>query len=96
MSDGCVRCGEPLRSMGVSEFRVGGTTGGWKLVFGELAELGEGMLPFYVWVCSACGRVELRVPGAPSPAADPTDEPASRWDDVWATRDRQAWGSGGS
>jgi len=48
--------------MGVDEFRVGGTTGGWKLLFGELAELGEGMLKLEVRACSSCRQVEFRVP----------------------------------
>jgi len=38
----CIWCGEQMQSVGVREFRTGGTTGGWKLVFGEWAELGEG------------------------------------------------------
>jgi len=42
-------------------FRIGGTRGGWKLLFGELAELGEEMLPIYVFMCSKCGRLELFV-----------------------------------
>ncbi len=61
-SDGCLRCGSTLDSMGVEEFRVGGSTGGWKMLFGELAELGEGMLSFEVLACTSCRRVELRVP----------------------------------
>lgn len=58
----CLRCGGPIQSMGVEEFRVGGTTGGWKLLFGEWAELGEGMLTLEVLACGSCGKVELRVP----------------------------------
>ena len=58
----CLRCGGPLQSMGVEEFRVGGTTGGWKLLFGEFAELGEGMLRLEVLACGSCGKVEFRVP----------------------------------
>jgi hypothetical protein len=61
-TDACLRCGGALGSMGVEEFRVGGTSGGWKLLFGEWAELGEGMLKFEVRACSSCGHVELRVP----------------------------------
>jgi hypothetical protein len=61
--DTCLRCGAPLVAMGVDAFRVGGTTGGWKLLFGEWAELGEGMLPLEVRACSACRTVDLRVPG---------------------------------
>lgn len=58
----CLRCGSPLNSMGVEEFRAGGTTGGWKLLFGEWAELGEQMLRFEIWACGICRHVELRVP----------------------------------
>ena len=60
--DACLRCGGSLQSMGVEEFRVGGTTGGWKLLFGEWAELGEGVLGLEVLACASCGKVELRVP----------------------------------
>ena len=58
----CLRCGGALSSMGIEEFRVGGTTGGWKLLFGEWAELGEGKLNLEVLACGSCGKVELRVP----------------------------------
>jgi ribosomal protein S27AE len=61
-SDECLRCGRELGFLGVEEFRVGGTSGGWKLLFGELAELGEGMLRLEVRACPHCGQVELRVP----------------------------------
>jgi hypothetical protein len=67
--DVCLRCRSELRSLGVEEFRVGGTTGGWKLLFGEWAELGEGMLKLEVRACRTCGQVEFRVPGSP-PAAE--------------------------
>ena len=60
--DQCVRCGQPLQSIGVEEFRVGGTTGGWKMIFGEWAELGEQMLSLEVLACVACRRVEMRLP----------------------------------
>ena len=58
----CLRCGSPLKSAGVDEFRVGGTSGGWKLFFGEWAELGEGMLKLEVLYCETCAKVELRLP----------------------------------
>ena len=60
--DACLRCGAPMQSMGVEEFRVGGTSGGWKLLFGEWAELGEDLLKLEVLGCQSCGYVELRVP----------------------------------
>jgi hypothetical protein len=58
----CLRCGGTLTSMGVEQFRVGGSSGGWKLLFGEWAELGEEMLPLEAFACGACHRVEFRVP----------------------------------
>lgn len=61
-ADACLRCGKPIQSMGTEEFRMGGTTGGWKLMFGEFAELGEGKLNLEVLACGSCGKVELRVP----------------------------------
>jgi hypothetical protein len=61
-ADKCLRCGGPLSSMGVEQFRVGGSSGGWKLLFGEWAELGENMLPLETLVCEECHRVEFRVP----------------------------------
>src|SRR5450759_2054395 len=36
----CLRCGEHLEAIGIESFRVGGTSGGWKMLFGELAALG--------------------------------------------------------
>ncbi len=62
----CLRCGATIQSMGVEEFRVGGTTGGWKLLVGEWAELGENMLKLELFACASCGKVELRVPGRPA------------------------------
>jgi hypothetical protein len=60
--DACLRCGSDLRSIGLEEFRVGGTSGGWKLIFGEWAELGEGMLRLEVRACPTCRQVDLRAP----------------------------------
>lgn len=48
--------------MGVEQFRVGGTSGGWKLLFGEWAELGEQLLPLELLACGSCRHVEARVP----------------------------------
>lgn len=39
----CRDCGVALRLAGKAPFRLGGTKGAWKLVFGEWAELGEGV-----------------------------------------------------
>ena len=58
----CLRCGVELRELGPAEFRIGGTRGGWKLLFGEWAELGENMLPLEALVCEECRKVEFRAP----------------------------------
>jgi hypothetical protein len=60
----CVRCDTRLESLGTEQFRVGGTSGGWKMFFGEWAELGEDMISFDVAVCPQCRRVELRAPAS--------------------------------
>jgi hypothetical protein len=61
-ADPCLRCGKSLYSLGCHEFRMGGTSGGWKLFFGEWAELGEEMVALEVLACRGCGKVELRIP----------------------------------
>jgi hypothetical protein len=58
----CLRCGTQLQSIGIEQFRVGGSSGGWKLLFGEWAELGEGLLSLDVLACPSCRKVEIRVP----------------------------------
>jgi hypothetical protein len=60
--DECTRCGGRLASEGVHQFRVGGTSGGWKLLFGEWAEVGEGMIDLELLACGRCLRVEIRLP----------------------------------
>ena len=55
----CTACGENVQYIYTAEFRIGGTSGGMKLIFGEWAELGESMIPMYVFVCPRCGKVEL-------------------------------------
>ncbi len=48
-----------MQFAGENSFRIGGTSGGWKLLFGEWAELGENMIPLLVYVCPNCGKVEF-------------------------------------
>ena len=55
----CSNCGRDAQFVYTAEFRVGGTSGGAKLLFGEWAELGERMIPMFVFVCPNCGKVEL-------------------------------------
>jgi ribosomal protein L40E len=40
-------------------FRIKGTPGMWKLLFGEWAELGEELLSFDVYVCTKCGEIRM-------------------------------------
>jgi len=60
--EACLRCGATLELVGTEEFRTGGTTGGWKLVFGEWAELGENLIRLVIRACPTCRTVDLRVP----------------------------------
>jgi predicted RNA-binding Zn-ribbon protein involved in translation (DUF1610 family) len=55
----CISCGVELKFAERADFRVGGTSGGWKLLFGEWAEIGESMIPLNIYVCPKCGRIEL-------------------------------------
>ena len=58
----CLRCAAGLRDLGPAEFRVGGTRGGWKLLFGEWAELGEDMVTIDLLACPKCRHIEMRLP----------------------------------
>ena len=55
----CTACGQNTQYVYAAQFRVGGTSGGIKLLLGEWAELGESMIPMYVFVCPNCGKIEL-------------------------------------
>jgi len=55
----CQTCNLEMEFAERADFRVGGTSGGWNLLFGEWAELGESMIPLQIYVCPQCGRVEL-------------------------------------
>jgi hypothetical protein len=60
----CVRCGNELKSIGNEQFRVGGSSGGWKLLFGEWAEVGEDLLTLEVLACTRCRKIEMRLPAS--------------------------------
>lgn len=55
----CFLCKSQMQSLGAIPIRVGGTSGGWHLVFGELADLGEKTLTLDVFRCNQCRRVDL-------------------------------------
>src|SRR5206468_10321551 len=58
----CLRCRTELQSLGQTELRTGGSGGAWKLIFGELAELGEGTMKVELLACPRCRRLELKLP----------------------------------
>ena len=64
----------------------GGVGGGWSVIFGGWADVGEGLLSLELLVCPGCGKVEMRVPGAPASRKDAGDEAQDRWDAVWQAR----------
>ena len=55
----CSYCGQNAQYVYTAQFRAGGTSGGVKLLIGEWGELGETMIPMYVFVCPNCAKVEL-------------------------------------
>lgn len=55
----CSSCKKPMESLGQVPIRVGGTSGGWHLLLGELADAGERVFPLDVYRCSGCKRVEF-------------------------------------
>jgi ribosomal protein L32 len=55
----CYSCGSEMHLAHRIPFRIKGTEGLWKLVFGEWAELGETLLNFDVYVCPSCGEVRF-------------------------------------
>ena len=48
-----------MESLGQIPIRVGGTAGGWHLLFGEWADVTEGTMPLDVFRCPRCTRVEF-------------------------------------
>ena len=48
-----------MLSLGQLPIRIGGSSGGWHLLFGEWADVQEGVLPLDVYRCTKCKRVEF-------------------------------------
>jgi len=55
----CKTCGVEMQFAGENAFRTGGTSGGWKFLFGGWAELDENVMPLLLYVCPKCGKVEF-------------------------------------
>ena len=61
--DECLRCGRTIESLGVHEFRTGGSTGAAHLLLGQWAELGEDKVRMEILSCRSCRHLEFRAPG---------------------------------
>jgi len=55
----CRACLVEMTSLGQAPVRVGGTSGGWHILMGEWADVGEKTWPLDVYRCSSCKRVEF-------------------------------------
>jgi ribosomal protein L40E len=55
----CSNCNVEMQSFGTIPFRIGGGPGWGALAFGPWTKMGESMLPFDVYACPRCGKVEL-------------------------------------
>ena len=55
----CPLCRTQLQRLGQIPVRTGGTSGGWHLLFGEWADVGEGIMPLDVYRCPQCSRLEF-------------------------------------
>lgn len=58
----CMRCRVDMDCIGVKEFRTGGRSGGWHLILGDFADMGEQKMKLEIWVCPHCRRVEFYLP----------------------------------
>jgi hypothetical protein len=59
----CLRCGEPMRTIGRKRFHEG--TRAWPFMLGNLGELFVNRESFDVLACAGCGKVEFFVTAAP-------------------------------
>jgi hypothetical protein len=55
----CATCQVALQSIGQLPIRVGGSSGGWHLLFGEWADMSEGARPLDAYRCPKCSRLEF-------------------------------------
>ncbi len=58
----CLRCGFLVHPEGTMTVRTGGVEGGWSLLIGNWADVGEGTLDLNAYLCPNCGHVEFRLP----------------------------------
>jgi hypothetical protein len=58
----CLRCGFLVHPHGTMTVRTGGVGGGWSLLIGDLADIGEATVDLNAYLCPNCGHVEFRLP----------------------------------
>ena len=54
----CPSCNVDMDAYPGVPFRVGGSGPGMHLLLGNWAELGEQLIPFDIYVCPQCGKIE--------------------------------------
>ena len=57
--------------LGTERLRIGGTSGEWHLVFGDLVDVMEGVVEVEFSACRQCRRVQMKLP----PGIRPEDTP---------------------
>lgn len=55
----CAACKSEMQSLGQLPIRVGGTSGGWHMLFGNWADMSEDVIPLDVFRCATCKRIEF-------------------------------------
>jgi hypothetical protein len=55
----CAACKTEMEPLGQVPVRVGGTGGGWHLLFGNWADVTESVWPLDVYRCASCRHVEF-------------------------------------
>ena len=56
-SPSCVVCHVNMQGLGQLPIRMGGSSGGWHLLFGEWADVSENVRPLDAYRCPQCGRL---------------------------------------
>jgi alpha/beta superfamily hydrolase len=51
-----------MQSIGIVDFRTGGSEGKWRLLAGEWADMDEALLPLELRYCPRCREVAFRKP----------------------------------
>lgn len=77
--------------LGTERMRIGGTSGGWHLLFGEWADALEGIVELEFSACRTCRRVEIRLPAGVRPEDSELFTDSSSDREPSLEGDAQAW-----